>query len=113
MGRARKKRGLLYSLKNHKINFDVPEMNGIISIIINEEFYQKYNFRGTPELSLSRVFVQNTLNHWGFLFSEDVIGEEFIDRLYNPFHIINFWETLRARVFMPFSLASVLYLKHL
>jgi hypothetical protein len=60
-----------------------------------EEFYEKYNIKETPELALSRVIVQNTLNHWGFLFREGVIGLEFIERLYNPWHIIRFWESFK------------------
>ena len=58
-----------------------------------EEFHKIYNYRDTPELSLSRVVVQNNLNHWGFLFREGIIDEDFIDRLYNPWHIIQFWES--------------------
>jgi len=33
------------------------------------------------------------LNHWGFLFKEGIITEDFIERLWSPWHIINFWET--------------------
>ena len=58
-----------------------------------EEYYQKYNYNDTPDLNLSRAIVQSNLNHWGFLYKEGVIGEDFIDRLYNPWHIINFWES--------------------
>ena len=50
-----------------------------------DEFYEKYNFRDTPELELSRVIIQNSLNVWGFLFREGAIGEEFIDR--DGFHL--------------------------
>ena len=58
-----------------------------------EEYYEKYNTEITPEFSVSRAIIQNNLNHWGFLFKEGIIGEEFIDRLYHPWHVINFWET--------------------
>jgi len=46
----------------------------------SEEFHKIYNFKDTPELNISRAIVQNNLNHWGFLFREGVIGEEFIEK---------------------------------
>jgi hypothetical protein len=61
-----------------------------------EEYYEKYNFKDTPELTLSRAIVQNNLNHWGFLYREGIIDENFIDRLYNPWHIISFWENFNS-----------------
>ena len=64
----------------------------------NEEFNKQYNFRDTPELTLSRAVVQNTLNNWGFLFREGVIGEDFIERLYNPWLIIRYWETFKPLI---------------
>jgi hypothetical protein len=58
-----------------------------------EEYYAKYSVEKTPEFSVSRAIIQNNLNNWGFLFKEGIIDEDFIDRLYHPWHIINFWET--------------------
>ena len=66
-----------------------------------EEYREKYSYQKTPELELARVITQNTLNNWGFLFREGVINEQFIDRLYNPWHIIHYWET-----FKPLMLAE-------
>ena len=57
-----------------------------------EEYSKKYNYLTTPELALSRFIIQNNMNHLSFLFKEGVIGEDYIDRLYNPWHIIKFWE---------------------
>ena len=60
-----------------------------------EEYYEKYGYQKTPELEIARVIMQNSLNHWGFLFREGVIDVNFIDRLYNPWHIITFWEKFK------------------
>ena len=60
-----------------------------------EEYYEKFSYPEYPELSIARVIVQNTLSDWGFLLREGVVGEEFMDRLYSPWHIIRFWETFR------------------
>ena len=60
-----------------------------------EEYYKKYNYKDTPELNLSRAIIQNSLNHWGFLYREGIISLNFIERLHNPWHIIRFWETFK------------------
>jgi len=60
-----------------------------------DEYYQQYNYEDTPELEIARVITMNTLNLWGFLYREGMIGVNFIDRLYSPWHIINTWETFK------------------
>ena len=58
-----------------------------------DEYYEKFNPLVEQDFGVERSIVQNNLNHWGFLFREGFIDEEFVERLYHPWHIINFWET--------------------
>ena len=58
-----------------------------------EEWYEKFTYGDNPEIAISKAVVQNNTNQWGFLFKEGIINIDFIERLYNPWHIINFWET--------------------
>ena len=57
-----------------------------------EEFFEKYHYLKTPELTAKRVTILNMMNAWGFLFSEGVIDLDFICRLHTPSFIINLWE---------------------
>jgi len=57
-----------------------------------EEFFDKYHYLKTPELTAKRVTVLNMLNAWGFLLKEGVIEVDFICRLHTPSFIINMWE---------------------
>jgi len=58
-----------------------------------EEFFEKFNYHREPELTIARNVVFNSIDTWGFLFKEGLVGEEFIDRLHAPWYIIRMWET--------------------
>ena len=58
-----------------------------------EEFYEKYNFDKEPDLTIARMIWIYNLDSWGFLFREGLVGEEYIERLHNPWAVIRAWET--------------------
>ena len=57
-----------------------------------QEFHQKYNFLKNRDLLAKQQSIVADLSMWGFLLREGAIGEEFIDRMLTPFHIIWNWE---------------------
>ncbi|MHA2380845.1 MAG: DUF4760 domain-containing protein [Candidatus Thorarchaeota archaeon] len=57
-----------------------------------EEFYEKYNYLETPELTAKRNSIVGRLNAWGFLLKEGLIELDFISRLHTPSFIISMWE---------------------
>ena len=57
-----------------------------------DEFFEKYHYLKTPDLTAKRVAVLNNLNAWGFLLREGVIELDFICRLHTPSFIVSLWE---------------------
>jgi hypothetical protein len=57
-----------------------------------EEYYEKYHYLETPELTAKRNTMIGRLNAWGFLLKEGLIELDFISRLHTPSYIITMWE---------------------
>ena len=58
-----------------------------------DEFWEKYNWKKTPELINKRANINSGLNAWGYLLREGLVDIDFVCRFNTPGWILHWWKT--------------------
>jgi hypothetical protein len=91
-------------LENQRMSRDIAQMMKGWDTV--EDYYEKYSYSNTPDLTMKQSYVVRNFGFWGFLLSEGLIDVDFIVRLHQPWLIIRTWESfeplfLNQRVIDP------------